>query len=391
MPAVCGFARIAPASKPFGLSHPAVENERLTVIRTLTICTLTAVACLLIGVPALAENPALAEKPSVAGFEAKHLGNIRQVTFGFPRAGEGYFSPDGKWIVYQAYPLGYPFYQIYVQKLGEKAPRRISPGRGRTTCSYFAPDGKKILFASAHTDPHPDLTERKARERAAQGGRRRYQWNFDPHMDIYVCNFDGTELTRLTDAPGYDAEGSYSSDGKQIVFTSTRDGDPDLYVMHADGSEVRQLTDVPGYDGGPFFSPDNKWVIFRSDRQKEHMLQLFAISVDGKREVQLTDNLDQVNWAPYFHPSGKYIIWGGADYSRGPRLANFDLFTMEIESGDRSFQGGQVRRITSHKQADVLPVFSPDGKQLMWTSTRTEDGTSQLWIADWLRETKSVY
>ena len=321
----------------------------------------------------------------VSAKEGRYLRNIRQVTFGFPRAGEGYFSPDGKEIVYQAYPIGYPFYQIYTQRLDEKKPRRISPGRGRTTCSYFSPDGKLILFASAHTNPDLERIELEARRREAAGGARRYEWSFDPYMDIYVCRRDGTGLRRLTDAPGYDAEGSYSSDGKKIVFTSTRDGDPDLYVMDADGSNVRQLTNAPGYDGGPFFSPDNRWVIFRSDRQKEHMLQLYAVSADGKHEVQLTDDLETINWAPYFHPSGRYIIWARADYSRGPRLANFDLFTMEIDYDADEFRGGQVTRITYHPKADVLPVFSPDGKKLMWTSTRTQDGSSQLWIADWLR------
>lgn len=323
------------------------------------------------------------EDSEASNLEGKYLANVRQVTFGLPRAGEGYFSPEGSEIVYQAYPLGYPFYQIYVQKLDEQIPRRISTGRGRTTCAYFSPDGEHILFASGHTDPNIDVTEREARALAAQGGRRRYEWVFDEHMDLYVCRHDGTDLVRLTDEPGYDAEGSYSSDGKQIVFTSTRDGDPDLYIMDADGSNVRQLTDVPGYDGGPFFSPDDKWVIFRSDRQEEHMLQIFAISVDGQHEVQLTDNLKTVNWAPYFHPSGKYIIWTRADYSRGP--APFNLFTMDIDYDDTSFKGGKVTQVTDHESADVLPVFSPDGKHLMWTSNRGEEGTSQLWIGDWPR------
>ncbi|WP_437205600.1 biopolymer transporter Tol [Planctomicrobium sp. SH664] len=319
--------------------------------------------------------------------EQKFLANIRQVTEHFPRAGEGYFSPDGQWIVYQAYPLGYPFYQIYVQPLdGKSAPRRLSPGRGRTTCAYFSPDQKQILFASAHTHPDLEGEEKAAREEQLQPSRRRYQWDFDPSMDIYVCQFDGTGLKQLTGSPGYDAEGSYSHDGKQIVFTSTRDGDPDLYIMDADGGNVRQLTNTPGYDGGPFFSPDDKWIIFRSDRQQEHMLQIYAISVDGKHEVQLTDDLNTVNWAPFFHPSGKSIVWTRADYSRGPQGANFDLFTMPIESTDSTLSGGPIRRITFHPKADVLPVFSPDGKQLMWTSSRGADGTSQLYVADWLGE-----
>jgi len=320
--------------------------------------------------------------------ESRHLVNPRQVTSGLPRAGEGYFSPDGKWIVYQAYPVGYPFYQIYVQAVDNPTPRLLSTGRGRTTCAYFAPDGKSLIFASSHTDPGIEQTELQAREEAAKGGRRRYQWDFDPHMDIYSIQVNGTGLKRLTDAPGYDAEGSYSSDGSEIVFTSSRDGDPDLYLMNADGSNVRQLTNQPGYDGGPFFSPDGKWVIFRSDRQKEHMLQLFAISVDGKTEVQLTNNLDQVNWCPYFHPSGKFLIWSSADYSRGPAGAHFNLFSMDLVWGDGTVKAGPVQQVTFSSAADVLPVFSPDGKSLLWTSTRGPDGTSQLWMADWLRESK---
>jgi len=346
----------------------------------------------------------VAEKPAASVREATHLGRIHQVTHRFPRAGEGYFSPDGKQIVFQAYPIGYPFYQIYTQRLaGPKrpvtddkkrkrprisGPRRISLGRGRTTCSFFSPDGRKILFASSHSDPNITTTERKARELAAQGGHRRYQWDFDPHMEIYVVNIDGTGLTRLTNSSGYDAEGSFSADGRQIVFTSSRDGDPDIYTMDADGSHVRQITDKPGYDGGPFFSPDMKWIIFRSDRQKANMLQLYAISVDGKHEVQLTHNLGTINWAPYFHPSGHYLIWGRADYSHG--RGSFNLFTMEIETTDTTFTGGKVTQITNNRAADILPVFSPDGKKLMWTSTRTSDGSSQLWIADWLRETQQT-
>ncbi len=328
-----------------------------------------------------------ADEPNVDEVESKHLSNIHQVTTsGLPQAGEGYFSPDGTQIVFQAHPIGYPFYQIYTQSLEKGEPRLVSTGRGATTCSYFSIDGKKILFASSHANPHVDEAEVKARELAAQGGRRRYQWDFDEHMDIYVCNFDGTGLMPITDTPGYDAEGSYSSDGKQIVFTSQRTGDLELFIMNADGSEPRQLTNAKGYDGGPFFSPDNKWIIFRSDRDKEHMLQLYAISVDGKQEVQLTKNLDQVNWAPYFHPTGKYIIWGGADYSKGPTGANFDLFTMEIDYNDDTFKGGEITRITAHKGADILPVFNPDGTKLMWTSTRSENGKSQLFLADWLRK-----
>ena len=128
--------------------------------------TLTVGVVLMLASAGFAEGRTAAATESVEKLEGKHLSNIRQVTFGLPRAGEGYFSPDGEWIVYQAYPVGYPFYQIYVQRLDERVPRRVSPGRGRTTCSYFTPDGKSILFASSHTDPQIEATEHKARVKA---------------------------------------------------------------------------------------------------------------------------------------------------------------------------------------------------------------------------------
>src|SRR5262245_21090678 len=148
--------------------------------------------------------------PAQDSVEGKFLSNIRQVTSGFVKAGEGYFSPDGQRIVYQAQPLDYPFYQIYTQPLSGGRPKRISTGHGRTTCSYFSPDGQRILFASSHLDPKLDQTEaaeRKQQEEDKQAGvRRRYKWDFDPYMDLFETDLDGKILRRLTDTRGYDAE-----------------------------------------------------------------------------------------------------------------------------------------------------------------------------------------
>jgi Tol biopolymer transport system component len=331
-----------------------------------------------------------AQEPSAASIESRHLTNVRQVTDGFVKAGEGYFSPDAKTIIYQAVTKDYPFYQIFSQPLSSQplaagTPTMLSTGRGRTTCAAFSPDNKHIIYASSHLDPQMDKTEQAEREKQAEdtrlGRHRRYEWVFDPYTDIFQADLDGSHLHALTNTPGYDAEGSFSPDGKQIVFCSTRDGDPDLYLMNADGSNVRQLTNTPGYDGGPFISPDGKWVVFRSDRDKTDMLQIYVIGIDGKNEVKLTDT-NGVNWAPYWHPTEPYIIWTGADHSDPTARPNYDLWLMRYETKNGKVAGGPVERITDHPSADVLPVFSPDGKRLMWTSNRTADHSSQLWIAD---------
>lgn len=331
---------------------------------------------------AYSQAAAQSAAPSVEG---KYLSNVRQVTSGFVKAGEGYFSPDGKQIVYQAVPAGYPFYQIYRQPLAGGEPQRISTGRGRTTCSYFHPSENKILFASSHHDPNLTETEEAARkedeENKKAGRRPRYKWDFDPYMDLFETDLEGNVLKRLTDAKGYDAEGAYSKDGEYIAFCSDRDGDPDLYLMKSDGSDLKQLTDAPGYDGGPFISPDGKWIVFRSDRKQKEHLQIYVIGIDGKNETALTDT-NGVNWGPYWHPTQPYIIWSGADHSDPSARPNYDLWLAKYEVKDGKFSLAEPLRITDFAGADVLPVFSPDGAKLMWTSTRTDDHSSQLFIAD---------
>jgi Tol biopolymer transport system component len=331
-------------------------------------------ACLLI-----AAEPADWEKA-----EAAHLANIKQVTSGFARAGEGYFSPDGKQIIFQAEEkdTGNPFYQIFVMDLESGRFRRVSPGDGKTTCSYFRPDGKKIIFASSHLDPDAkkkQADEIKQREEDCRAGvRRNYRWDFDPYMAIFEANPDGTGLKRLTDGKGYHAEGSYSSDGKHIVFCSNRD-DADnfeLYIMDADGKNIRKLTDAPKcYNGGPFFSPDDKRVIFRSDRKKKDHLQIYVIDADGKNERALTENPNGVHWGPYWYKDGKHIVYAAADHSDPKVRPNYDLYWMNVETG-------KTTRLTFAPGADVLPVFSPDYKKLMWTSTRDGMKPAQLYIAD---------
>jgi Tol biopolymer transport system component len=321
--------------------------------------------------------------------EAKHLKNIRQVTFDFVRAGEGYFSADKKAIIFQAEEKGKnPFYQIFVMDLAGGKYRRVSPGVGKTTCAFFRPDGKKIIFASSHLDPDAKkhyAVEWKLREEERQAKkRRRYIWDFDPHMDIFEANPDGTDLKRLTDAPGYDAEGSYSPDGKSIVFCSNR-SEPknlELYIMDADGTNVRQLTHAPGcYNGGPFFSPDGKRVIFRSDRKKKDHLQLYVINSDGSGERALTDNSDWVFWAPFWYKDGKHIVYTAADHSNPLARPNYDLYWMRLN--DTGTTSAPVR-LTFAPGADVLPVFSPDGRWLMWTSTRDGRSPAQLYMADFV-------
>ncbi len=316
----------------------------------------------------------------VERLESKHLVNIRQVTSGLARAGEGYFSPDGNAIIFQAVPNIAPAifhepkpdedgYQIFLGPLKKDAPARmVSTGKGRCTCPFFHPGGKSILFASTHLSPSTEVAPSRG---PAYSRTARYRWEFPETIDIFAADLEGGRLVRLTDTPGYDAEGSYSPDGKQIVFTSFRDGDGEIYIMDADGKNPRRITHARGYDGGPFFSPDGKRIIYRSDRRGDDLLQIYVNDTEGKSERALTSN-EFVNWGPYWNPDNKRIIYATSRHGH----ANYELYLMDVDSG-------REERITYHEGFDGLPVFSPDGKRLMWTSSgRTADRKSQLFIAD---------
>jgi TolB protein len=317
--------------------------------------------------------------------EAAHLKNIKQVTFDFVRAGEGYFSPDGRRVIFQAEEkdTGNPFYQIFVMDLATGKFNRISPGVGRTTCGYFRPDGKKVIFASSHDDPdarkHQAAEYKQREEDMKKGVRRRYSWDFDPHMKIYEANTDGTDLKCLTPgARAYTAEGSYSADGKQIVYSAGSAGNVQLYIMNADGTGARQLTHAPNcYNGGPFFSPDAGKVIFRADRREKDRLQLFVINADGTGERSVTTDDKWVYWAPYWYKDGKHIIFTAADHSNELARPNYDLYWMNLQTG-------KTTRITYAPGQDVLPVFSPDYSKVMWTSSRDGRSPTQLYIADFI-------
>jgi TolB protein len=320
-----------------------------------------------------------------AKLEAKFLANIRQIT-NVGKTGEGYFSPDGKSIIFQSIRGSHPFYEIFTKQLPDGKETKISTGSGRTTCSFYHPNGKKIIFASSHLDPNRAQEAKKELARLAEekrtGKRRRYEWDYDPYMEIFEADLDGSNLRRLTDSHGYDAEGSYDAAGKRIVLCSQRNSRGDIYTMNADGSNVRQLTDSPGHDGGPFFSPDGKFVLFRGEVRRKQYLQVFIIPANGKPgdEIQLTDDA-YLNWGPYFHPSGKYIIYSTSQHGH----YNYELYLLDLITKTKT-------RVTFMPGADVLPVFSPDGKQLMWTSTRGKDKEgkriSELFLADWVYKNK---
>src|SRR6201993_804150 len=131
--------------------------------------------------------------------EARFLSNLRQLTFEGKRSGEGYFSPDGKSLIFQSErEPGNPFYQIYLLDLESGDTHRVSPGVGKTTCAFFRPGSDEVLFASTHLDPDAQAKQKAELELRAAGKQRRYSWDYDDHMDIFLARRDGSNLRQLT-------------------------------------------------------------------------------------------------------------------------------------------------------------------------------------------------
>ncbi|HTK32848.1 MAG TPA: hypothetical protein VL332_12890 [Candidatus Saccharimonadaceae bacterium] len=312
-----------------------------------------------------------------------HFAHLWQLTFGGQNA-EGYWSADGKRLIFQSTRDGWPCDQMFVMNLGTGDVKRVSTGRGRTTCGYFYDHDQRIFFSSTHLvsdscPPPPDYSHG-------------YVWQVEPGYDVFTARPDGSDLTRLTSSPGYDAEGTLSTDGRWIVFTSERDGDLDLYKMHPDGSAVTRLTNTPGYDGGAFFSRDGQWICYRADHPADSSLaeyrellsrhlvrpttmDLWVMRADGRDAHRVTHD-GGASFCPYFTPDGRSILY--ASNFENPHGRNFDLYLVPVV-------GGTPQPVTRDPSFDAFPMLSPDGHWLVFASNRGARvrGETNLFLAAW--------
>lgn len=338
-----------------------------------------------------------------------NLKNVRQLTFAGANA-EAYFSFNNKKIVFQAVDFGSKCDQIFEFNLtnidmpSNHPPRIVSNGLGVCTCSFFMPDNQNIIFASTFKGGKScpqkvcRSNEAKTNSTLQRLCNTTYTWDIFPTFDIYTADQKGN-LTQLVTLPGYyDAEATVSPTKDKIVFTSTRSGDLELYTMNVDGSNVTQITNETGYDGGAFFSPDGKRLVYRASRPKNKTeiakynellsynlvsptkMELYTINADGTNQKQIT-HLGGANWAPYWHPDGKRIIFSSNHDARKGGF-NFNLFMVNDD-------GSNKRQITFDPVFDAFPMFSYDGKHLIFSSSRNaaKDGDINLFIAEWVETT----
>jgi Tol biopolymer transport system component len=341
----------------------------------------TAAAIVMAAAVACATKSGGPARPVPAQSGETHLSNVRQLTFGGENA-EAYFSHDGKRLIFQSTRDGRSCDQQYVMNIDGSGVRRVSTGGGKTTCGYFFDGDRRIFFGSTHAadtacPPKPDPS-------------KGYVWGLDPY-DIYTANPDGSNLRRLTNYGVYTAEGTLSPDGQTIVFTSLKDGDLEIYTMRIDGSNLRRLTSTPGYDGGPFFSPDGRKIVYRAWHPSDtaltnyqnllkqrlvrpNRMEIWVMNADGSGQHQIT-NLGGANFAPYYTPDGRRIIF--SSNHKDPRSRNFDLYLINED-------GTALEQVTNNPEFDGFPMFSPDGRSIVWASGRVNGPNElNLFLADW--------
>ena len=325
--------------------------------------------------------------------QERHLKNITQLTFGGDNA-EAYFSPDGSKLVMQVSnpEIGAECDQIYILELNKSNYTKddlklVSTGKGRTTCSFFMPDGNHVIYASTHEGNENCPPKPKPRTDG------KYVWPIYPDFDIYKADLAGNIVQKLTDYKGYDAEAVVSPDGKKIAFTSIRTGDLEIFTMDLDGSNVKQITHELGYDGGAFFTHDSKSLIFRSSRPKTEEeinvykdllkeglvmpteMELYMVDIDGENLTKLTD-LGKANWSPYMHPSDNKVVFSSNHHAT--RGYDFQLYMLDLETKD-------IEQITYESIFNAFPMFSPDGKKIVFSSNRNgKNNETNVFIADWV-------
>ena len=376
--------------------------------------------------------------------EAPLLSHWSQLTFrrDFVKAGEAYFSPDGRRIIFQAVPVPPAgqepdqHYSMYVADLTRDAEggpvglaniRRVSPNGCANTCGWFHPKDENLILFGCTIDP--PLAPNKP---GFQVGSNKYVWSFPENMKVVTLDLrtlkEGEEPkpTPMFERPGYCAEASWDPSGRYVLYANVDPAkqtgekpDADIWVFDTSTKAQIPMVIAPGYDGGPFWSPDGSKICYRSDRAGTDLLQIYVSEVERtigkhpspvgvKREFQLTTN-EHVNWGPFWHPCGEFLVYATSEIGH----RNYEVFAFQV--GDLvAFPGKAIgtikstgpaaepkevpstvalahasKRVTFANGADVLPAFRPDGQWMMWTAQRGEmiagetRPSSQLWMAKW--------
>jgi len=271
-----------------------------------------------------------------------------------PSNAEAYYGPNNKYVIAQTRDpdalkaegrdsgsLTYTFTDE------GKDIKRIND-RGQDACSYFFPDGKRLVYTSTRDNMDMPVGNWSDSKDYPQGA------------ELYIADLDGSNVIRLTNNKWYEAEVSVSPDGKWLVFGRQIDGKMDLWRMRPDGSDEEQITFTDEWqEGAPFYLPDSKTILTRAWKRSEYgeisptPMTVSTIDAETKKITQRTFDQD-MNWAPYPAPNGRHYV-----FVRVVENNNWEVFLGDLA-------GGEPVRLTFNEGFDGFPSISPDGTKMLF-------------------------
>lgn len=217
----------------------------------------------------------------------------------------------------------------------------------------WSPDGTRIVFECFKDDDYKSLGKVTNRPIISVYYRG----------DICVMNADGSDFERLTGDEGDEADPAWSPDGREIAFTSDRDGAWSIYVMNADGSDVRRVTSDKFKDYGPTWSPGGGKIAFSSLRDGHY--NIYAINADGSGLVQITDTPGG-EYEPAWSPDGSKIAFS----ARLPGSSSYDIHLANVNDTD-------ITVLRGSSLDERSPAWSPDGKTIAYAAQTIKDSVGR--------------
>jgi TolB protein len=327
-----------------------------TSLKIIVIFAATVIAAAQPGVSAgqAQQKPAGPSAPAAAPAPALELPSHRIPNL--PEAAEWYFAPDGKYLIGNAKGPGDAAHHVYISSFDGSDIREINK-KGEDACSYFFPDGKRVLWTS--TRDWPDLPK----------GVWHDANDYPQGAEIYSSDTHGGDVRRLTNNKYYDAECVVAPNGRWILFGRQIDGKMDLWTMALDGSNQKQITFTDDWqEGGAQILPDSDTIITRAWKREDQgkgrgmmPMQIFMLKRDGSGLKQITTG-EETHWAPYPAPDGRHFVYVRVLTEPSGR-PNWDIFLRDIQTGEE-------RRLTYDPGFDGFPSISADGHWMTFSSSR---------------------
>ena len=237
----------------------------------------------------------------------------------------------------------------------------------------WSPNGKKVLFYKAEDDDGEIYLadSNGANETKLPFLAGNMEWSPDGRLviyqfarensDIFLYDLETGRSTTVVGNPAFDADPTFSPDGKTIAFVSDRDGNAEIYLQDLDGTNLRRLTNHPAHDGFPTFSPDGTQLAFNSDREDENV-EVYLMNLDGSGIQRLTNSRsDDETYPGCWSADGTQLLF------TSNRSGKDNIYLINVEAMT------PLELMTDAENDLRFPTYSPDGKAILFQASADDE------------------